>query len=55
MHLLMVKFFSEIVSDIQTLMGLKDEEKLETEPLSLWDNKEENIKYGINYSDIGED
>ena len=49
------KIFSEIVSDIQTLMGLKDEEKLETEPLSLWDNKEENIKYGINYSDIGED
>ena len=44
------KIFSKIVSDIQMLIGVKEEEQIETEPLSLWDNKEENIKYGINYS-----
>ena len=49
------KVFSMIVADIQTLIGIKEDEKIETEPLSLWDNKEENIKYGINYSKDGEE
>lgn len=48
------KIFSKIVSDIQMLIGVKAEEQIETDPLSLWDNKEENIKYGINYSTDGE-
>lgn len=48
------KVFARIVSDIQTLMGIKDE-RLEVEPLSLWDNKDGNAKYGINYSNANED
>ena len=47
--------FSRIVQDIQTLIGIKEGEHLNIEPLSLWDNKEGNIKYGINYSNIDED
>ena len=49
------KVFSRIIHDIQTLLGIKEEERLETETLSLWDNKDGNTKYGINYSDTGED
>ena len=44
------KVFARIVHDVQMLIGIKEEEQLEVEPLSLWDNKEGNIKYGINYS-----
>ena len=44
------KLFSRISRDLQILMGVKVDEQYEIEPLSLWDNKEENIKYGINYS-----
>ena len=49
------KVLARIVRDIQILIGIKEEEQLEIEPLSLWDNKEGNIKYGINYSDSNED
>ena len=49
------KVLARIVRDIQILIGIKEEEQLEIEPLSLWDNKEGNIKYGINYSDSEED
>ena len=49
------KVFSKVVHDIQTLIGIKEGEYLETEPLNLWDNKEGNIKYGINYSKDSED
>lgn len=49
------KVFSRIVHDIQTLIGVKEGEYLETESLSLWDNKEGNIRYGINYSKDSED
>ena len=49
------KTLSRIVNDIQILIGIKEDDRIETEPLSLWDNKEENIKYGINYSNDGED
>lgn len=44
------KIFSRIVRDLQELMGVSENEKIEVESLRLWDNKEENIKYGINYS-----
>ena len=49
------KIFARIVRDIQTLIGIKEDECLEIEPLSLWDNKEGNIKYGINYSSYSEE
>lgn len=49
------KVFAKIVHDIQTLIGVKEDEQLEIETLSLWDNKERNIKYGINYSKGSED
>jgi CRISPR-associated protein Cas1 len=43
------KILARIVDDIQTLLGVKEEEKLFIEPLSLWDDKEGNIRYGVNY------
>ena len=49
------KVFSRIVHDIQLLMGVREDDRIETEQLSLWDNKEGNIKYGINYCDDDED
>ena len=49
------KIFGQIVQDIQMLIGMKESELLEAEPLNLWDEKEKNIKYGINYSNISED
>ncbi len=49
------KVFGRIVKDIQTLMGIKEDDQLITEPLSLWDNKEGNMKYGINYSHYSEE
>ena len=49
------KLFATIVRDIQLLFGIKEEEQLNVEPLSLWDNREGNIKYGINYSNENED
>lgn len=45
------KLLARMVQDIQTLMGIKDKEQIKAEPLSLWDNKEGNIRYGINYSE----
>jgi len=48
------KVFARIVRDIQILIGVKEDEQFEIEPLSLWDNKEGNIKYGINYSNVAE-
>ena len=44
------KIFAIIVRDMQTLLGVNDSEQIEIEPLQLWDNKEQNIKYGVNYS-----
>lgn len=45
------KILARMVHDIQSLIGVGEDETLEVEPLSLWDNKEGNIRYGINYSD----
>lgn len=48
------KVLARIIHDVQTLVGVEDKELLEVETLNLWDNKEGNIKYGINYSNDGE-
>lgn len=49
------KVLARIIHDVQMLVGVEDKELLEVETLNLWDNKEGNIKYGINYSNDGED
>lgn len=49
------KLLATIVHDIQILFGIREDEQLEVEPLSLWDNRKGNIKYGINYSTRSED
>ena len=49
------KLFARIVHDVQMLMGIREEEQIEAVPLSLWDNKEGNIRYGVNYSNKDED
>lgn len=49
------KIFNRIVQDIQKLIGVRDEEKIEVEPLSLWDDKEGCVRYGINYSVVFKD
>ena len=45
------KVLSRIVHDIQLLIGVREDDLIETEPLGLWDNKKGNIGYGINYGD----
>lgn len=42
--------FARIVRDLQSLLGVSKEVQLEADYLSLWDNVEGNISYGINYS-----
>lgn len=48
------KIFMRIVKDLQFLMGIDEKQQIKIEYLSLWDDKEESLKYGINYSE-GED
>ena len=48
------KLLARIVHDIQILIDVKEDERLEIEPLNLWDDKEGNMRYGINYSDVNE-
>ncbi|MEE3393611.1 MAG: type I-E CRISPR-associated endonuclease Cas1e [Lachnospiraceae bacterium] len=45
------KFISKIVKDIQYLLGISDNEKIEILPLNLWDDKDGLVKYGVNYSE----
>ena len=46
------KLLVQIVKDIQTLLGVTEEEMITAEPLYLWDNKNELVKYGVNYSEF---
>jgi CRISPR-associated protein Cas1 len=45
------KLMTQIVKDIQTLLGVSEDEMITAEPLYLWGNKEELVKYGVNYSE----
>lgn len=45
------KLMPQIVKDIQYLMEIEAEEQIEIESMSLWDEKEEKVKYGVNYSE----
>ena len=46
------KIFARIIRDIQTLIGIQDDEQITVDPLNLWDDKEGAIKYGVNYSEV---
>ena len=43
------KLMVRIVKDIQYLFEINDGEELMVEMLSLWDDKDKLVKYGINY------
>lgn len=43
------KIQMKIISDLQDLLDIPSEEKLEMETLHLWDDKEKMVKYGVNY------
>ncbi|MDD7305339.1 MAG: type I-E CRISPR-associated endonuclease Cas1e [Peptoniphilaceae bacterium] len=45
------KLSQKIVRDLQYLMDIEDDEKIELDVLRLWDNKEENISHGISYKE----
>ena len=40
-----------ISKDLQYLMGIDYEDRFELETISLWDDKENQVKYGINYEE----
>ena len=40
-----------ISKDLQYLMGIDYEDRFELETISLWDDKENHVKYGINYEE----
>ena len=48
------KTFARIVRDIQFLIGIgaQEDEQIIVDPLNLWDDKEETIKYGVNYNEV---
>lgn len=45
------KLLVRIVDDIQKLLEIDPDESVEAVPLSLWDNKEGLVAYGVNYSE----
>lgn len=46
------KLMQKIVEDLQFLMDISEEEKISTEIIELWDDKESNAKHGISYREI---
>lgn len=45
------KLMRKIVEDLQFLMDISEEDKISTEIIELWDDKEENAKHGISYKE----
>ena len=45
------KIMQQIVKDLQYLLGVPENEKIETDIINLWDDKEAHVKYGVNYSE----
>lgn len=43
------KVLARIVKDIQILLGIEEDEKINVETLSLWDDKQGSVSYGVNY------
>lgn len=46
------KLMRKIVEDLQILMDISEEDKISTEIIELWDDKERNVKHGISYREI---
>lgn len=46
------KIIKKAVEDIQNLMSVSKEDQIEADLVNLWDDKEETVKYGINYSEF---
>lgn len=46
------KLMLKIVEDLQILMDISEEDKISTEIIELWDDKERNVKHGISYREI---
>lgn len=46
------KLMRKIVEDLQYLMDVPADERLDIDSIELWDDKEENSKYGISYKEI---
>ena len=44
------KLLSQIVTDIQYLLDVDEDDQISAAPLNLWDYKKGLIKYGVNYS-----
>lgn len=40
-----------ITKDLQFLMGVEENDIFELETISLWDDKNDHVKYGINYEE----
>lgn len=45
------KLLERIVKDIQNLLELEEEQNFEIDSISLWDDKERLVSYGVNYSE----
>lgn len=46
------KLLKRMVKDLQTLLEFSSEEEIEVEQLSLWDDKDKLVPYGVNYSEV---
>lgn len=46
------KLMQKIVEDLQYIMDVPADERLDIDSIELWDDKEENAKYGISYREI---
>lgn len=46
------KVMQQIVEDLQALMDVPADEKLQLDVLELWDDKGNNQKYGISYKEV---
>ena len=45
------RIMQQNVKDLQYLLEIPEIEKIETDVINLWDDKESHVKYGINYSE----
>lgn len=43
------KLLPRIVKDLQALLNIEEEEFITVQPISLWDDKEGLVAYGVNY------
>ncbi|MDO5028606.1 MAG: type I-E CRISPR-associated endonuclease Cas1e [Bacillota bacterium] len=45
------KLMKQIVKDIQFLLDVEEDENIDIDTINLWDDKENLVKYGVNYSE----